>query len=118
MISKDAIALHVALLDGLISKPRRPLSVAASMVEANPATARSLLERLEATKEMVTEELVGTGLAQRSVFALTAMIARCEARRVLDEIENNEDEKMNRDAEKPDARAKSITTPKNPLANP
>lgn len=119
MISKDAIALHVALLDGLISTPRRPLSVAAGMVKASPAAARSLLERLEATEELIAkklaaEGLAGTEVAQRSIFALTAMIARLEARRLLDEIENDEDEKLNHDAVAIPARVESTDDVKLP----
>ena len=100
-IRDDATSLNIALLDGLYHPPRRPLSTAWGMVQANPAAANMLLKHIESDPALACNRLAG-----RAQDVLRSMLARLEARRVLDEIES-EDEGNSADAA-------SITTPKNP----
>jgi hypothetical protein len=81
-IRDDATSLNIALLDGLYHPPRRPLSTAWGMVQANPAAANMLLKHIESDPA-----LAGNRLAGKAQDVLRSMIARQVALQVLDEIE-------------------------------
>lgn len=85
--------LFNALVDVVLPLPHASMDLSISLASADPATARLLRDHIEARGDDV-------GRLFRGVLnVLRPMVARIEARRLVDEIENHEDEKMSHDAE-------------------
>lgn len=79
-----------------------PLSVAVELVQVSPDFAILLKNHLQAGLWDDVEDdstILGRRLRPRVLNALRPMVARMEARMLVDEIENDEDEKMIPDAE-------------------
>lgn len=84
--------LFNALVDVVLPLPHASMDLSISLAKADPDAARLLRNHIEARGEDV-------GRLFRGVLdVLRPVVARQEARRVLDEIENDEDEKLNHDA--------------------